>query len=183
MIVCIEVHNSQSQNAGNHDTVASGDQHFSQFMAQQTFYLGHDIRLDLFRDRCHLFFPGKGIFFADIQGDQQVGYHLPHSLHNEKQDKIVECHQHIDLQSILYQIRNKIDGIRDIIHHVRVEQRFLICQEVRAQAIRQKQDINQVNAVRNLHIPHQYRQKQSDDHADSKHHPRDHNVAFFIKMQ
>ena len=122
MIVCIEVHNAQSQNAGNHDTVASGDQHFSQFMAQQTFYLGHDIRLDLFRDRCHLFFPGKGIFFADIQGDQQVGYHLPHSLHNEKQDKIVECHQHIDLQSILYQIRNKIDGIRDIIHHVRVEQ-------------------------------------------------------------
>ena len=81
----------------------------------------------------------------------------------------------------MYQICDKIDGIRDIIHHVRIKQRFLICQKIGTQTVHQKQGIDQVDAVRNLHIPDQYRQEQSYHNANQKYYPGDHYVTFLVK--
>ena len=91
-------------------------------MTQQSLDLGDDIGLDLFRYRLHIFLPGEGVFSADIHGDQQIGYYFPHRLHDEEKDKAVKCHQYIDLQGILDQISDEIDRIRDIVHHIRIQQ-------------------------------------------------------------
>lgn len=53
--------------------------------------------------------------------------------------------------------------------------------EIRAQAVHQEQGIDQINAVRDLHIPDQHRQEQSYYNADQKHYAGDHYVTFLVK--
>ena len=70
IIVRVEVHHLQSQDSGDHDTVAAGDQHFSDLMTEQSLYLDDDILPDLFFHRFHIFFFRERILLPDIQGSQ-----------------------------------------------------------------------------------------------------------------